>query len=175
MTIEGRRVNPDREHSQSTVEIGPLVVNVETIQIGDQQWVREGTRPWAESAGGAMEILGGTDFRPATLFAEDPAEYAALGERLAQHPSSSVMLDGHATLHFTFTQQEFFDIFQGQADIVPPDVDAILSAEVWLSEASGVPVRLLVVGESTDGTEVLRLELNLTDLNDSTIEVEPPV
>ena len=175
VTLQGSRVNPDREHSDSLVEIGPLAVRVETIQIGERQWVREGTRPWDESGGGAMEVLGGIDFRPATLFAEDASEYATLGERLATFPSSSVMLDDQATRYFKFTQQEFLDIFQGEGDIVPPDVDAILAAEVWLSEAIGVPVRLLVIGESTDGVEVIRVELDITDLNDPTIKIEPPI
>ncbi|MDA1010438.1 MAG: hypothetical protein DWG80_05705 [Chloroflexi bacterium] len=175
ITVEGSRLNPDREQSRSLVEIGPLSVEVETIRIGEQQWVREGTRPWTESVGGGMDVLGGADFRPAALFAEDPAEYVALGERLAGYPSSEVMLEGIPARHFTFTEEEFFAVFQNQGDIVPPSVDATLSAEVWLSRELGTPIRLVVVGTATDESEVIRLEMDILDLNDPAIEVEPPI
>jgi len=173
--IEGSRINPDREQSTSSVELGPVALTVETILIGDRQWVRDGTRPWAESAGGGMDILGGMDFRPAALFSDDDAEYAALAERLAAYPSTADTIDGMATLHFTFTQAEFFEVFQDQGQLVPPDVDAALAADVWLSEEFGTPVRLLVVGTASDGTEVLRLQLDLHDLNGDEIAIEPPI
>lgn len=173
--IEGSRINPDREQSTSSVELGPVALTVETVLIGDQQWVRDGTRPWAESAGGGMDILGGMDFRPAALFSDDDAEYSALAERLAAYPSTADTIDGMATLHFTFTQEEFFEVFQDQGQLVPPDVDAALAADVWLSEEFGTPVRLLVVGTASDGTEVLRLQLDLHDLNGDEIAIEPPI
>lgn len=175
LTVQGERINPDQERTISSGGIGPITFEAEIVRIGSQQWAREGTRPWTESAAGGMDVLGGVDFRPAALFVDDPDEYAALSRRLAGYTSTRETLDGIATLHFTFTEDEFFEVFQDQGGIVPPDVEAELAADIWLSEELGVPVRLLVTGSAGDGTEVLRLQLDVRDLNDETIEISPPI
>lgn len=175
LTVQGERINPDQERTISSGGIGPITFEAEIVRIGSQQWVREGTRPWTESAAGGMDVLVGVDFRPAALFVDDPDEYAALSRRLADYTSTRETLDGIVTRHFTFTEDEFFEVFQGQGDIVPPDVEAELAADIWLSEELGAPVRLLVTGSASDGTEVLRLQLDIRDLNDETIEISPPI
>jgi hypothetical protein len=174
ITVEGERINPDRERSTASIDLGFLSVSIETVEIGSQRWVREGSRPWTETAGGGVDILGGFDFRPAAIFADEPAEYEALAERLAAYPSSEASVDGVPARHYVFTEDEFFEVFQGQGEIVPADVEAALAAEVWLSERYGVPIRLIVTGTDEAGAEVIRLEMHLSDLDDASISIEAP-
>jgi hypothetical protein len=49
--------------------------------------------------------------------------------------------------------------------------------DLWLTEDGGYPVRVVIDARGTDaeGREMsVQLELNVTDLNDPGIEIEPP-
>ena len=79
-----------------------------------------------------------------------------------------------AEIAATIGQQAFLDLFQGENDVLPVEVDATLSAEIWLERDLGTPVSLRVVGVDSSGAEVVRLELDLMDLNSEDITVEAP-
>ncbi len=174
LAIQGERVNPDREHAVTSADLGFLQVDSETIVIGDRRWLREGSGAWKEGASSGLESFAGLDFRPSVLFVDDAGQYDEVARRLNDYEWVEEDLFGIPTRHFTLDQQAFLELFQGEADVIPVAVDATLSAEIWLERDIGTPVRLLVSGVDSAGDEVVRLELDLMDLNAEDIQVEAP-
>lgn len=172
--MEGERVNPDREHVRTSADLSFIAVETETVTIGERRWVREGTRSWQEGGSSALEAFAGMDFRPSTLFADDAGQYNEVAARLQEYDWVEDDRDGIPTRRFTLDQEAFYDLFQSTGRVLPAEVDATLTAEIWLERDSGTPVGLLVVGTDESGEEVLRLDLRLWDLDSSEIEVEPP-
>lgn len=172
--IEGERVNPDREHAISSVDVGFLQLQTEWIEVSGRRWTRRENGTWSEGGAPGVGALTGLDFRPASVFLDDSGQYDEVARHLEVYPWERETLSGREARHFTLTQDEFQDLFQGQNQIVPSDVGATLAAEIWLDSATGTPVRLLVTGTDTEGVEVLRLEMELRDLDSEEITVEPP-
>ena len=174
LAIQGERVNPDREHAVTSADLGFLQVSTETVVIGDRRWIREANGAWTEGAGTALESFAGLDFRPSALFADDAGQYDEVARRLNDYEWVEEDLFGVPTRHFTLDQQAFLDLFQGENDVLPVELDATLSAEIWLERDLGTPVSLRVVGVDSSGAEVVHLELDLMDLNSEDIKVEAP-
>ena len=176
VAVQGEWVHPDREHTVSSVDLGiGTAVQTESIRIGDQSWMRVGSGPWREAAGDPLQGVAGLDFSPAALFADDSAAYGVIAQRLAEHPWTEETVQGIATRRFSFTEAEFYEIFEGQQDLLPVEVDAEITAELWLSVELGVPVSVVLRGRSAAGVEILVLQLDLWDLNAEEIAVEPPL
>lgn len=173
ITIDGERVNPDREHASTTADLGFLQVETETIVVGDRRWLREGNGAWKEGAASGLESFAGLDFRPSVLFADDEGQYDAVAQQLEEYEWVEEDVDGIPARRFTLDEDEFFRLFQ-QDNVLPVEVDATLTADIWLARDLGTPVRLLVVGTDEAGDEVVRLELSLRDLNAEDIAVEAP-
>jgi len=173
ITIDGERVNPDREHATTTADMGFLQVRTESIVVGEQRWLREGNGSWKEGAASGLESFAGLDFRPSVLFADDEGQYDLVARQLEDYEWVEEEVEGIPTRRFTLDEDEFFALFQ-QDHVLPLEVDANLTADIWLARELGTPVRLLVVGTSDAGDEVVRLELALRDLNAEDIAVEAP-
>lgn len=173
IVIDGERVNPDREHATTSADMGFLQVATETIVVGDRRWLREGNGSWKEGAASGLESFAGLDFRPSVLFADDEGQYDAVARELEGYDWVEDEVAGVPARRFTLSQDEFFALFQ-QNQVLPVEVDATLTAEIWLARDLGTPVQLRVVGTNEAGEEVVRLELALRDLNAEDITVEPP-
>jgi hypothetical protein len=174
--IVGEVVNPGREHSETSIDLGFLAIATETIRIDGQEWNRQAGGTWevGTSATGADSLIG-TDFSPASVFTTDnDFSYDELTARLSAHAWRDEDVEGVAARHYTFTQQEFYETFQTDQRVLPDDMDATFVADMWLAEDLGVPIKMVIVGTASDGTEVMRLELVLTDLNGD-IAIEPPI
>ncbi|MCK9487510.1 MAG: hypothetical protein M0R73_12575 [Dehalococcoidia bacterium] len=174
--VDGAVVNPDREQTATSIDLGILTLTTETIRIGDQEWTRAGEGAWSPStpSTGGDDLLD-VDISPAALFtSSEDFDYEALTERLEEQEWQEEEANGLPTRHYTFTEEEFYRVFQTEDAILPPDIDATFLADIWLARERGVPVRLLILGTDGSGTEILRLEMNMMDL-DAEILIEPPV
>lgn len=174
VVIDGERVNPGRERTRTSADMGFLQIETETIVIDGQRWIREADGTWKEGAASGLESFAGLDFRPSVLFADDEGQYAEVARQLEDYDSVEEDVSGTPTRRFTLDQDEFFRLFQEQGNVLPTEVDATLTADIWLERDLGTPVQLRVVGTDASGEEVVRLELTLSDLNAEEITVEPP-
>ncbi|MEX2372573.1 MAG: hypothetical protein WD800_02105 [Dehalococcoidia bacterium] len=176
--ITGDVVNPDREHATTVVNLGFLTLSTETIRIGEDEWARQGRSAWqpATAGGGLSDFLGDADFSPTSIFQTgDGFSFEALTARLQEHEWEAEEVNGVQSRHYTFTEEEFYATFNADQEIVPADiVDASLTADLWIAEDLGVPVRMVIVGADADGAEVMRVEMDLSDIN-SDIEVDAPI
>lgn len=174
--IMGEVVNPGRERSETSIDLGFLAIATETIRIDGQEWNRQAGGAWevGTPTGGADALIG-TDFSPSSIFTTDADfSYDDLTARLAAHSWRNEDVEGIATRHYTFTQDEFYEVFATDQRVLPDDMDATFVADIWIAEELGVPVKMVIVGTASDGSEVMRLEMLLTDLN-SEIAIEPPI
>lgn len=175
VAVQGEWTQPDRERSTSSVDLGiGAAIETESIRVGDQHWIRIGNGPWRESSRSDLESTAGLDFSPSVLFADDAAAYEMVAQRLSEHPWTEETVKGIATRRFTFTEAEFNEIFAGEEELLPIEVDAEISAEMWLSVEFGTPVSVILRGHSRAGEEILLLQLDLWDMNARDIAIEPP-
>lgn len=177
LTVSGVRVNPDREHTHTVASLGFLSFTVEAITIGDEQWTRESGRAWSQSSadlpGG---VPGDLDVRPGNVFGDDwsDEDVERLQALFDAHPYETETVNGLVARHYTFTAEEFAALFEGDDALLQQTEDLELSFDLWVSEEFGVPVRLLMVALTEEGAEAIRLTMDITDVNDSSLSVEPP-
>ncbi len=172
--IEGERQNPDREHAFTTADLVFLKVNTETITIGDRRWLREDNRPWMEGGSSPLEAYAALGFRPSILFAEDENRYDDLARSLNEYPWEEDEIHGMPARRFVLDNAAFHELFLGPNTVLPTQIHATLSAEIWLDRALGTPVRLTVTGVDDAGEEILQLEIELWDFDSGGIKIEPP-
>ena len=87
-------------------------------------------------------------------------------------------MNGVDALHYTATQSglgSLSDLF----GVTEPENSGPVETkmELWLTEDGGYPVRVVIDagGKDAEGREVsIQLEMNVTDLNDPGIKIEPP-
>lgn len=174
--VEGAVVNPDREQTATSIDLGLLTLTTETIRVGADEWTRAGQGAWStstpsNSAGGDLLAV---DISPAALFAASGNfDYHALTQRLDEHEWQEEQVNGVSARRYTFTEQQFYEVFQTEDAILPADIDATFVADIWFAQDRGVPVRLIISGTDGAGDEILRLEMNLTDM-DTDIAIAPP-
>ncbi len=177
MEFSGAVITPDREQSTIKVDFGFFKIEAETIRIGDQSWTRESGGEWeADSAGadvlplefaaGPIEILGGSEF-------------SSLQQVIAGLSGTTQRVNGVDAVRYDLTAEQFAQAFPNQDDgdaFSTGDLDE-LTVSLWVARDSGIPVRLILEGVTTgdDSGGSVRLELNLTDLNSSSITIEPPI
>ena len=174
ISIEGERQNPDREHAFTTADLVFLQVSTETISIGNRSWLREGNRPWIEGGSSPLEAYAALGFRPSILFAEDENRYDELARALNTYPWDEDEVRGAPARRFTLDDTAFQELFLGPNTVLPQEINATLSAEIWLDRDLGTPVRMTVVGVDEAGKEVVRLHMELWDFDAGDIEIEPP-
>lgn len=176
LTIEmsGERINPDREQTTTTADLGFIRVETESVWIGTTRWIREGDRPWKEGGVSALETFAAVDFRPAALYVDDQGQYDTMARRLQDLPWADEDLDGVPVRHFTLDADAFVEIFLVGSNLDPSNLTANLVGEVWLERDRGTPVRTLIVGTDAGGAEVFRLEMRLFDLDTDDIVIEAP-
>lgn len=168
--LEGAFVAPDRSQVSIQGNLGGLALEEETITIGDRSWVRSGG-VWEEGEA-SFET---TDLTPSEFFAGFDAEEL----RIIQPTEETV--NGIDSFRYSVDQA---DIEQLQAlSAVFGDGDNLedmpedFSFDLWLAKDGGWPVRVVMTASGdAEGSEVaVELSMDITDVNDDDIEIEPPV
>jgi len=170
MDLEGAFVAPDRSQATVSARLGELELEEETITIGDQTWVKTGD-VWVE--GEAQFDI--SDLSPASLLEDlqpdqlrvlKPTKEAVNGVDSLRYSIDRTDIESLGSLSTLFGDGE------GLEDL-PEDFDI----DLWLAEDGGWPVRLTMVAQGViDGGDEISLDfsLDITDVNDAGIEIEPP-
>lgn len=170
----GTVVAPDREQSTLKADLGFFAIEVEQITIGDRLWTREPGGAWQEGGDDTFDLDVGS-LSPSAIFdeSENGDGITRLREALKQREGVREELDGVDTVRYDLTAQDLAAL-DDSGDLTG-DIDD-LTAQLWLSRKEGYPLRLVMDGTGNDGeTRVtVHLELNLTDINSSSIKIDPP-
>ena len=176
--VEGTYVAPDREHSVTSFSLGDLMLTMESTRVGERRWTRDGEGPWREgSASEVNPLLASRQYHPATIFAvDDDFSLEALSERLDAYPHTVEVVNGYTSRYYAMTSEEFELVFQTGRQILPPEAgaDATWVADIWIAEEQGTPVRLRLTGHNAQGQEILKVDMDMSDLGATNLEVEPP-
>ncbi len=132
------------------------------VQVGKQAWVNE-AGSWRTMApqdlGGAASLL-------------DTMDGVLPAEPLSGAKTKLENVNGVRALHYSFDRAAL-----SRLAIAGEEATGDATLDVWLNE-DGVPVKLLLVaagGEDPERKVTLRMELNLRNLNDKSIEIKAPV
>ncbi|GMU41376.1 MAG: hypothetical protein AMXMBFR23_22420 [Chloroflexota bacterium] len=179
LTLTGAALAPDREQSITTFALGDLSLAMESVRVGDRMWTREGDGPWRESAAtdAASPLVAEFEYRPSAIFrASEDYSLDDLTARLGTLTHTMERVNGHEARRYTMTPDQFREVFQSDQEVLPPEAgpDATFIADLWFAEALGAPLRMVIVGQNGAGQEILRLEMDMTDLNAPDIAIEPP-
>lgn len=176
--VDGRYLAPDREQSVTSFSLGDLVLTMESIRVGERRWSRDGEGPWREgSASEVNPLLSSRQYHPATIFAvDDDFSLEALSERLDAYPYTVEVVNGYTARYYAMTSEEFEIVFQTGRQILPPEAgpDATWVADIWIAEEQGTPVRLRLTGHNAQGQEILRVDMDMSDLGATNLNIEPP-
>jgi hypothetical protein len=182
LEASGAVVAPDRTQAQIKADLGFISLDIESITIGDRSWSREPGADWVEAgAGNGVSDLG-FDLAPTDLFGStDDADLADLRDILAERAGSREDVNGVDAVRYELTLDDIREQIESNPDLGSvTDLEGLgdLTLAMWLERESGIPVRLLLeaTGSPEDGSgeAVIRLEMNLTDLNSDSIEIEAP-
>lgn len=171
----GVRVTPDRHQATIAADLGFIKANIETIRIGQEQWSREPQGTWQRGATGAASLLATQDFSPQGLFF-GPAGPSAeeLTRRLGPRTYSDATVGGVAARQYTFDRQGFEGVFGTQSAVPESAANVTTRAEVWFAKERGVLLRVLITGTTPQQKEVLRVDVQVSDVDAASNTVEPP-
>jgi hypothetical protein len=167
--MTGAFVAPDRNQVRVEGEVGGLNLQEESITIGGRTWVRSGDT-WREGDA----TFDTADLTPASFFAGFDAEDLQVIE-----PTEETVNDVDA-FRYSIDRadieqlQALTQIF-GEGDALQ-DLPEELSLDLWLAKDGGWPVKMVLTarGES-DGSEMnVEMSVDITDIDDPSIEIEPP-
>jgi hypothetical protein len=174
LNASGSVVAPDREQSTLKADLGFIAIEVEQITIGDRSWTREPGGAWQEGGDSGFDLDVGS-LSPASIFdeSENGEGITRLREVLKEREGVREDLDGVEAVRYDLTADDL-QALDDSGDLTS-DIDE-LAGQLWLSRKEGYPLRLVMDGTGNDGeTRVtVHMELNLTDINSSSIEVEAP-
>lgn len=179
---EGRWVAPDSEYASVLFSFGVLSARQETIRIGERIWTNSERGAWRERAPLTdPEQLVGQDIplTPHAIFGNDrPEILERLTTDLEARPYTRETVNGRETRHWTL-DEEWFDAYAADFEGVLPgislDQGLLVQIDIWTDLETGVGIRLEVRGAFEGRPGVLHVEMELFDLNDPEITVEPPL
>ena len=148
----GEVVLPDHEHAIQSYDVSALRQETERVAIGEQVWLR-GDLPWIDLGASPLRVIG------------RGGASAGSFEALAGRDED---LNGHPTTRYDLTGEEFVRVVGGPSG----GIDESTTVTIWVSDAYGVPLRMLMSG--TDGDVQLSLSLDVTDVNAADIKVSRP-
>jgi len=171
----GVRVAPDRHQATIAADLGFIKANIETVRVGQEQWSREPQGTWQRGATGAASLLATQDFSPQGLFF-GPAGTSAeeLTRRLGPRPFVQERAAGLAARKYTFDRQAFEEVFGTQSAVPESAANVTTQAVVWFAEERGVLLRVLITGTTPQQKEVLRVDVQVSDVDAASNTVEPP-
>lgn len=89
--------------------------------------------------------------------------------------SAQERVNGVDALRYSLNAEQLRRVFGADAQLLPENAVLRGDSTLWVARASGVPVRLMLEATGAREPGVLKLELNMTELNSSAIRIEPPV
>ena len=172
LSIAGAMILPDREQSSVVANLGFLQLETETIKIGDLAWSREAGNDWRIDSSAESDPFDGA-FGPLAMFGEDMSTFQAVLDDLDPTRES---VNGVSALRYDLTAADFASGAGASAAFDAEDFDE-LTVSLWLASDSGIPIRMLVEGLTSDanGEGAISLDLTLSDLNSDEISIEPPI
>jgi len=178
--IEGERVNPDRERTHSVFEFGVISIEREEIVIDGRLWTRQQRGAWRERGDlVAPEDLLGQDVSvsPHVLLGGGDAELLAqLTRDFEARPHTFETINGRETRHWVIDDDYVRTILGDFDDLMPAFIaPEQITVEVWNDIETAVAIRVIIRAATETNPEALLLQMDLWDLNDPSISVEPPV
>ena len=182
--MSGTVISPDREQSKLTADFGFLKLDVETIRIGDRVWTRQSGGQWQKETAGLGEL--GLDFSvsPIDLLGADETGggFETLRSVLGGLDGENERVNGVDAVRYDLTSEQFTQAFPsgglpgGLSEGAPEGTLEDMKVQLWIARDSGIPVRIVIEATAGEGADegTMRLDLNLSDLNSSEIEIEPP-
>lgn len=183
VNIEGDYVSPDSHSYEQTFSFGGITGSESAIIIGDDAWSREGQSDWEESS---LSLLD-TDLTSADPeFFSDP-EFI---DDIAVLDSEDDEVDGREARRYEFSLddldtivellgEEFLEDMEGVEDLsmvvwVDKEESALLGAELTATTTAAA------LGDSgldldPDQLVTVQMTIRVTNVNDDSIEIEPPV
>jgi hypothetical protein len=163
----GASVAPDKSEMQMTP--GESGQTMGAVVIGERTWFSSGEE-WTETPNGAPDV---------SLLSPEKVSGSVIDEEtFAGAEPTKEKMNGVDALHYTANQSGLGSLRELLGVAEPEnDVPVETKMDLWLTEDGGYPVRLMIDagGTDTEGEEVsVQLEMNVTDLNDPGIEIEPP-
>lgn len=191
-SVSGDFEGPDRHYILNEFEVAGFPGRNETILIGDQAWYRDEGEEWAETT------LTDSDVESAIqLSSADPEGFFAPDDQflddISQLRGESENHGGIDTTKYTITNEDFELLTRllGEEFLSPDEMEGIESLEmtVWVAEDGDyvVGTEITIVGDATalgedvpaptgDGSTIrIRIAYEITDIDDSSIKVEPPI
>jgi hypothetical protein len=188
-TVEGDFVAPASHSFRTTFDIGGLSGTEEAVIIGDQAWYRGSGEQWHETTLDDPDVISAIE-----LTSADPGFLSAgdLGEDLAALDSEIEERNGVSTRRYHIPREAVDALIQLFGDEFLQDASGLQDFEmtVWLEEESGALVRAEfsataspeIFGDETSGfdlppdaTLIVSMVIDLTQINDAGISIEPPV
>ena len=186
--VEGDFVAPDSHSFETTFEFAGLSVSQAAVIIGDDAWLKEGSGDWqatTRSDSAVLDALALTSADPGFLDDENFADdFAALD-------STSEELNGVQTRKYFIPKEAVDTLVDLLGDEFLADTAGLQEFEmtVWLEEETGTLVRAEfdaiagpeILGEDAgfslpeDASAHVTMVINLTQINDSSISIEPPI
>ena len=170
LNLEGAFVAPDRSQTHLNARVGDTELEEESISVGGQTWVKTGDN-WVEGE----PQLQLSDFSPGSLLEE-------LGpDQLRVLKPSKETINGVDTLRYSIDQADIETLRSlgallgqdGSLENLPEE----FNVDLWLAEDGGWPVRVTMTarGVMDNGNEMsLDFSMDVTDVNDPGIKIEPP-
>ncbi len=179
VTISGEVLNPDRSHTSVTADLGVVKSATETIEIGDSVWQREAGAAWepASEAAGSFGADLVPVFSPADLFVSISGSdgLAALTSALAELDFRAESVNGLRARHYELDEASFAALFGDTGALLPQELNGATPAiDIWISEQFGVPVRFVIDISNAEGESGIRIEMEILDINSTSIEIEAP-
>jgi hypothetical protein len=168
--MTGAFVAPDRSRVRIEGDIGGFTLEEESISIGDRTWVLTGDT-WREGEGSFES----GELAPNTFFSDFDVE------KLTVIKPSEETVNGVDSLRYSIDEA---DIEQLEAlAAVFGDGDALeelpedFTLELWLAKDGGWPVKMVMTARGpVDGGDFdVEMTMDITDVNDPDIEIEPPI
>lgn len=166
MQLEGSFVAPDR--SQALLRFQGEELELRTI--GDQSWVRIGAI-WQEQTPSPDEDILLTPSSVCTDLVQD------LASSLAAASGEQDVVNGIETIHYRLDETNLKGLPELLGRSGEEGLPSEFGIDVWLDRDDGWPVRLEIVAANTDDDgqpTSLELFMAFSDINDPTIEIEPP-
>ncbi len=191
-SVSGEFEGPDKHYILNEFEVAGISGRNETILIGDQAWYRDEGEEWAETT------LTDSDVESAIqLSSADPEGFFAPDDEflddISQLQGESESHNGLDTTKYTITNEDFELLTRllGEEFLSPDEMEGIESLEmtVWVAEEGDyvVGTEITIVGDATalgedvpaptagESTIRIRIAYEITDIDDSSIKVEPPI
>ena len=186
--VEGDYVAPDSHAFTNTFEFGGLSGTEEIVIIGDDAWIREGQGDWTATSRLASEIADTID-----LTSADPGFLSAtdLAEGIGALDSEPDSINGVQTRRYHIPKEAVQTLSEILGEDFLADTAGLEDFEmtVWLDEETDGLVRAELTATASpdifggdagfnlaeDATVTISMTIDVTQINDPDIEIEPPI